>query len=599
MAEENKRKPKAKLPPKEIDARDRFILVKTPQGASTRMLLPQQDDDVWPYTPQMLDKIAKDGDDGSVLITGETGTGKELLAYYLHNNSRRHQGPFVAVNCAGFTEQLMRAELFGHEPGSFTGATSKSLGRVREAEGGTLFLDEITAMDSANQARLLRFMQTREIEPVGGKICKSNVRVIAATNKPVQPGQKDAALIPDLFHRFRFNKLTLPALRDRQADIFRLLLQPDFLGTEDVFTGITTPTLVMLAAQEWPGNIRELKRYCDEVRLFGSSDRASVWALPRNQDRTGVVLKHIYHDRKLVGSYSSLYADLEFCLRIAAAYYCFPYPWSEQFWNTLQLVCSFRPRTSDRLPSFTCSFGPHQKFGKRDSLTVVVAHDEHVVPFSALRDDLEREEYSPWGLFDFDPLSVVLGDRMRLPASWHTQQCGLAEALANLGCYCRRYARDKKGVEAELEGVLSARDINVQKWRTLEEDDKDIYKHLHLNVPAPVTYKRVSVRELIVEIEKHREGLPILPIPKPPSPPGPAFEKLLAAVDLGRCRRHDPDTVKEVLRLYHAGLAPKQIADSMKGRLTIPQIRGIERTYGQSFKPPKKHPGGRPPKTRA
>ena len=567
---------------------DRFVTVKIPHGGKTRMLLPRQYDGGWPFSREMLDRIAQD--DGSVLITGETGTGKELLAYYLWNNSHRREKPFVAINCAGLTEQLMRSELFGHEEGAFTGATAKYLGRVGEADGGTLFLDEIGVIDRSNQTRLLRFMQTGEIEPVGGQTRKAKVRIIAATNRPVIPASGSSDLILDLFYRFRFNNLTLPPLRDRQSDIFRLLLEANFLGKEDVFTGITIPTLLVLAAQDWSGNIRELKQYCDDVRFFGDLRCTSVWVRPPDRKGRGVRCKHIFHDIKLCNS-ESLDSALEFCLRIAAEYYCSPHLWSEHFWKTLHLVCSFREGIGS---SIRYQLGDSERERKDNYWTYVPVRSDHIAPLSALREDLEHGENKPWESFDFTTLTKVFGGKMQLPNTWQLEECSLAEALANLGYYCRLQKSNKKGFEAEITNTFSNRDRNIQLASAFEEAARTVFQEKYNG--NPITDIKMSVQELVAEIVKHGGGLPLLSLPEPPSTPNPAFEELFAQLDLSTVRKHKENIegIREVLQLYHLGLGPKDIQSRMKGSMTINEIRGIERTHGFNFKPKQKPLGGRP-----
>ncbi len=187
---------------------DRSVWVETGKGQRTLCLLPEVGQGAWRYSPPMLDAIAREG--GSVLITGETGTGKELLARYLHDRSRRVRGPYVTVNCTGLTEERMQGELFGWKRGAFTGALEDYGGQIRRAAGGTLFLDEIGNMDRLNQGRLLRFLQTNEVQPLGAPTEHADVRVIAATNRPPDSRGVPEGMIPDLFHRFRHSDLQLP-----------------------------------------------------------------------------------------------------------------------------------------------------------------------------------------------------------------------------------------------------------------------------------------------------------------------------------------------------------------------------------------------------
>lgn len=265
-----------------MNAAERWIEVEI-NKKMRRVLLPDRGCTYrWDYSIPMLEKLARSGD--SVLITGETGTGKEGLARFLHERSVRRAGDYVSVNCTGLSEQLLRSELFGHRKGSFTGAESDSKGAAVRANGGTLFLDEIANMDKANQGRLLRFLETREAEPVGGERVITDVRVIAATNKVVEPSA-EASLIPDLYHRFD-HVIELPPLRDRGTDIFHLLVSDDFLGGDSPYTGITLNTLVCFASARWPGNIRQLHKFCRRQRLFPPEPGFWGRPLPHIMDAT-------------------------------------------------------------------------------------------------------------------------------------------------------------------------------------------------------------------------------------------------------------------------------------------------------------------------
>lgn len=200
--------------------------------------------------------------DTSVLILGESGTGKELIAHSIHKVSARRYKPFVVVNCGTLPSNLIESDLFGHEKGAFTGATNKREGKFELADGGTIFLDEIGELPLELQVKFLRVLQEREIEPIGGKPQKINVRVLAATNKDLEEEVAAGRFRIDLFYRLNVFPLLLPALRERKEDI--PLLANYFLkkyGTEE---GRTAPVLSpdatdQLMEYDWPGNIRELE----------------------------------------------------------------------------------------------------------------------------------------------------------------------------------------------------------------------------------------------------------------------------------------------------------------------------------------------------
>ena len=199
----------------------------------------------------------------SVLIEGETGTGKELAARALHNLSPRKNNKFVAVNCAALSPQLMESELFGHEKGAFTGAAQRRIGRFEEADGGTLFLDEIGEIDTATQVKLLRVLAERSIERVGSNTpIPVNVRVIAATNRNLESMVAEGKFRQDLFQRLNVVSLTLPPLRERDGDI--ILIAQAFLKelcTENNKEGLTfhRSALEQLRSYSWPGNVRQLR----------------------------------------------------------------------------------------------------------------------------------------------------------------------------------------------------------------------------------------------------------------------------------------------------------------------------------------------------
>ena len=200
--------------------------------------------------------------EATVLITGESGTGKELIARAIHTNSPRREKPFIQINCAAITETLLESELFGHERGSFTGADRRREGRFRLAHGGSIFLDEISEMSVAMQAKLLRVLQEKEIQRVGGEeVLKVDVRVMAATNRDLKKEIEDGAFREDLYYRLNVVTLAVPALRERREDI--PLLAQHFLETfaeknRKQIKGFTPQAMDRLVRYNWPGNVREL-----------------------------------------------------------------------------------------------------------------------------------------------------------------------------------------------------------------------------------------------------------------------------------------------------------------------------------------------------
>jgi DNA-binding NtrC family response regulator len=207
--------------------------------------------------------------DASLLITGESGTGKELLAKGVHFNSRRANGPFVAVNCAAIPEALIESELFGHVKGSFTGAVRDKEGKFELADGGTLFLDEIGDLRIDLQAKILRALQEREVDRIGGgKPVSVDVRVIAATNKDIERAVKEGAFREDLYYRLNVITLFIPPLRDRKEDI--PLLAGHFLKkfNTEADVRMDASALSVLAAYGWPGNVRELENVIERASVL-------------------------------------------------------------------------------------------------------------------------------------------------------------------------------------------------------------------------------------------------------------------------------------------------------------------------------------------
>jgi len=218
--------------------------------------------------------------DSTVLIMGETGTGKELLARAIHRKSRRAERAFVSVNCAAIPRDLIPSELFGHEKGAFTGAIQRRLGRFELADGGTIFLDEVGELLPDAQVALLRVLQERELERVGGgKPIQVDVRVIAATNRDLEAEVANGNFRQDLFYRLNVFPVQVPALRERKDDL--LLLIEYFVQRCGVKAGknirsIEKKTLDLLRGYHWPGNIRELQNVIERSIILSSGDVLSV-----------------------------------------------------------------------------------------------------------------------------------------------------------------------------------------------------------------------------------------------------------------------------------------------------------------------------------
>jgi len=251
--------------------------------------------------------------DATVLLTGESGTGKGRIARMLHQLSRRRDRRFVTVNCAAIPESLLESELFGYEKGAFTGATQRKEGRFDLARGGTLFLDEITEMASSVQVKLLRVLQEGEYERVGAtETLRADVRVIAASNRDIEKEVEEGRLRKDLFYRLNVIRLEIPPLRDRYDDI--PLLAQHFLvkfnrknGTS--LQGFTAEALEALAAWPWPGNVRELENAVERAVVLCREDRIDLDDLPaairkgrgarqRISFEVGTPLKHV--ERRMI-----------------------------------------------------------------------------------------------------------------------------------------------------------------------------------------------------------------------------------------------------------------------------------------------------------
>jgi two-component system, NtrC family, response regulator AtoC len=205
----------------------------------------------------------------TILIEGESGTGKELIAQAIHQASPRARGPMIAVHCASLSDNLLESELFGHERGAFTGANERRIGRFESADGGTLFLDEIGEISASTQVKLLRFLETKAIERVGGaKPIDLDVRLVAATNRDLQQMVRDAKFREDLFFRLNVVRIDMPPLRDRAEDVPLLLTHYlKLLSAENKLPDLTLEPGAVRTLQNygWPGNIRELRNFCENV----------------------------------------------------------------------------------------------------------------------------------------------------------------------------------------------------------------------------------------------------------------------------------------------------------------------------------------------
>jgi transcriptional regulator with GAF, ATPase, and Fis domain len=225
-----------------------------------------------------LSKVAPT--DSSVLVTGETGTGKELIARAIHRHSQRSSQAFVTVNCAAIPRDLIGSELFGHEKGAFTGAVQRRLGRFELAEGGTIFLDEIGELPAETQIALLRVLQEHEFERIGGTgAIRTDVRLIAATNRDLQAAISAGTFRSDLFYRLNVFPIEIPSLRERAEDI--PLLVEYFIDRYARKAGrsirrVNKKSLDLLQAYPWPGNIRELQNVIERSLIVSSGDVFSV-----------------------------------------------------------------------------------------------------------------------------------------------------------------------------------------------------------------------------------------------------------------------------------------------------------------------------------
>ena len=238
----------------------------------------------------------------TVLILGESGTGKELVARAIHRNSPRAAGPFVAINCAALADTLLESELFGHEKGAFTGAAAQKPGKLEMAQGGTVFLDEIGELSPLLQAKLLRVLQQREMERVGGtKIIKLDLRVLAATNRDLEDAVKKGVFRQDLYYRLNVVMLMAPALRERPEDTMPLAEHFAKKYAQDCgrkITGLAPEARVYLQSYSWPGNVRELENAIERAVVLGSTDTILAEDLPEHirETRPAEVSASLYEE---------------------------------------------------------------------------------------------------------------------------------------------------------------------------------------------------------------------------------------------------------------------------------------------------------------
>jgi DNA-binding NtrC family response regulator len=235
-------------------------------------------DEMMGHVVKLAQQIAPS--DASVLITGESGTGKEVVARYVHGRSNRARAPFISVNCAAIPENLLESELFGHEKGAFTGAIARRIGKFEEATGGTLLLDEISEMDTRLQAKLLRAIQERVIDRVGGsKPVPVDIRIIATSNRNLADAVREGQFREDLLFRLNVVNLKIPPLRERPADV--LELAQHFIKKYAAANGVPVRPLSAearrtLVLNRWPGNVRELENTVHRAVLLAAGDEIGV-----------------------------------------------------------------------------------------------------------------------------------------------------------------------------------------------------------------------------------------------------------------------------------------------------------------------------------
>jgi len=224
------------------------------------------------------------GSKSTVLLLGESGTGKEIFARAIHSWSERKDEPFIAINCVGLSKELLESDLFGHEKGAFTGAHQLKKGKMELAHGGTVFLDEVGDISAELQTKLLRFLQEREFERVGGnQTITVDVRIIAATNRDLEIAVRDGRFRGDLYYRLNVIPISLPPLKERKEDIpvlAQFFLRRFALETKKDFTGITAQAEESLRAYDWPGNVRELGNVVERAVVLGEGPEITLDDLP-------------------------------------------------------------------------------------------------------------------------------------------------------------------------------------------------------------------------------------------------------------------------------------------------------------------------------
>jgi len=231
---------------------------------------------------QMVEKVAQS--DATLLILGESGVGKGLVAQTVHDMSSRKDNPFIKLNCASLPESIIESELFGHERGAFTGALNQRIGRFEQAKNGTIFLDEVGEISLGVQAKLLRILQEREFERVGGSTTlKTNARILAATNRDLETMVREGKFREDLYYRLNIIPIMVPPLRQRKADI--VLLAEHFIEKYNEQNGktvnrISTPAIDMLTAYHWPGNVRELENAIERAVILSDDQTIHGYHLP-------------------------------------------------------------------------------------------------------------------------------------------------------------------------------------------------------------------------------------------------------------------------------------------------------------------------------
>lgn len=246
-----------------------------------------------PNLTDVLDKVRLVAPSkATVLLEGETGTGKELIAQSIHQNSERSKQAFVAVHCAALAANLLESELFGHEKGAFTGAAERRIGRFEAADGGTLFLDEIGEIDASTQVKLLRFLETRSFERLGSsKPVKVDVRLVCATNRNLTEMAQRGEFREDLLYRLNVITINLPPLRDRQEDLLVLLNHYiNFFSKENGLEPIrlSAAAIKILGAYRWPGNIRELRNFCENTVVLKRGRELTEYDLDPKYSSSGV-----------------------------------------------------------------------------------------------------------------------------------------------------------------------------------------------------------------------------------------------------------------------------------------------------------------------